>query len=251
MKLYSLVAMCIVMLIETSCTSHPQASYNGWEVYGGNKENNHYSSLTEIDTANVASLQVAWTYHTGDSERMTQIQVNPIVVGGTLYGVSPKLKLFAIDAATGKEKWLFNPVSDTANEVKGSGYFQFNVCRGVTYYADNKDKRIFYTASSNLYCLDAATGKLISSFGNNGKINLHNDLGRDVKDLYVSSTTPGIIYKDMIIVGTRVAEEMPAAPGHIRAFDVHTGKLRWIFHTIPQPGEEGYETGPIKKRTNT
>jgi len=247
MQLYSMIAVYFVMLAQASCTSHPDTAYKGWEVYGGNKENNRYSSLTEIDTGNVTHLQVAWTYHTGDSERMTQIQVNPIVVDGILYGVSPKLKLFALDAGTGKERWVFNPVSDTANEVKGAGYFQFNVCRGVTYYADKKDKRIFYTAGSELYCLDAATGKPISSFGNNGKINLHNDLGRDVKDLYLSSTTPGIIYKDLIIVGTRVAEEMPAAPGHIRAYDVHTGKVRWIFHTIPQPGEEGFETWANKE----
>ena len=179
---------------------------------------------------------------------MTQMQVNPIMVEGVLYGVSPKLKLFAVDAATGKEKWVYNPVSDTGAEVKGFGYFQFNVCRGVTYYTDGKnDKRIFYAASAKLCCIDASTGKPVKSFGENGKIDLHDNLGRDVKDLYVSSTTPGIIYKDLIIVGTRVAEEAAAAPGYIRAFDVHTGKMRWIFHTIPQPGEEGYETWDNKE----
>ena len=115
-----------------------------------------------------------------------------------------------------------------------------NVCRGVTYYSDGeKDQRIFYGASSKLFCVDALTGKLVNSFGDHGKIDLHNDLDMDVTQLFVASTSPGIIYKDMIIIGTRVAEEMPAAPGHIRAYDVHTGKLRWIFHTIPQPGEAG------------
>ena len=248
MRIYQLLSILCIIIVITSCTSKPETSYKSWEVYGGNKENNHYSSLTQIDTNNVTQLQVAWTHHTGDSDRMTQIQVNPIMVEGVLYGVSPKLKLFAVDAATGKEKWVYNPVSDTAAEVKGSGYFQFNACRGVTYYTDGKnDKRIFYTASSKLYCIDAATGKPVSSFGENGKIDLHDNLGRDVKDLYVSSTTPGIIYKDLIIVGTRVAEEAAAAPGYIRAFDVHTGKMRWIFHTIPQPGEEGYETWDNKE----
>lgn len=247
-KTDQLLCIACIMIVFLSCTSHPETSYKNWKVYGGNKENNHYSSLTQIDTNNVTQLQVAWTYHTGDSGAMTQIQVNPIMVDGVLYGVSPKLKLFAIDAATGKQKWIYNPVNDTAADVKGFGYFMLNVCRGVAYYTDGKnDKRIFYAAGSNLYCIDAATGKPVLSFGKNGKIDLHDNMGRDVKNLYVSSTSPGIIYKDLIIVGTRVAEEAAAAPGYIRAYDVHTGKMRWIFHTIPQPGEAGYETWDNKE----
>ena len=240
-----LCLLCSIILI-SACKS-PVADYNNeWKIYGGNKSNNHYSSLKEIDTSNVSQLQVAWIYHTGDADSMTQIQVNPIVVDNILYGVSPKLKLFAVDAATGKEQWTFNPV--TANATKGKGYFSMNVCRGVTYYSDGKnDKRIFFAASSNLYCVEAITGKSILSFGNNGKIDLHNDLGKEIKDLYIATTSPGIIYKDLIIIGSRVSEEAAAAPGHIRAYDVHTGKLRWIFHTIPQPGEEGYETWDDKE----
>lgn len=240
------IALFFLSII-SACNSKKETAYNSWSVYGGNKENNRYSSLTQIDTGNVTQLQVAWQYHTGDSGQMTQIQVNPIVVDNILYGVSPKLKLFAVDAATGKEKWVFNPVSDSAKDVKGAGYFMMNVCRGVAYYADDKDKRIFYSASSSLFCIDAATGKPITTFGENGKIDLHNDLGINAASLYVASTTPGIIYKDLIIIGTRVSEEMPAASGHIRAYDVHTGKLRWIFHTIPQPGEAGYETWENKE----
>jgi len=247
MKAHHLFIICITMLA-ASCTSTIEKNYNSWGAYGGNKENNHYSSLTQIDTGNVTQLQVAWTYHTGDSDSMTQIQVNPIVIDNALYGVSPKLKLFAVDAATGKAKWVFNPAGDSSKDVKGFGYFMMNVCRGVTYYTDGKnDKRIFYGAGPNLFCIDATTGKLLESFGDKGKIDLHNDLGMDAKDLYVAMTTPGIIYKDMIILSTRVNEEMPAAPGHIRAYDVHTGKLRWIFHTIPQPGEEGFDTWDDKE----
>ena len=168
------------------------------------------------------------------------------MVDGILYGVSPKLKLFALDAATGKEQWVFNP--DTSTVAKGNGYFSMNVCRGVTYFSDNgKDKRIFYSAGSSLFCIDAVTGKPLTGFAENGKLDLHNDLSRDVKDLYVASTTPGIIYKDLIIIGTRVDEGAAAAPGHIRAYDVHTGKLRWIFHTIPGPGEDGYESWADKE----
>ena len=230
-----------------SCTFFSGKPYSNWQVYGGNKENNHYSSLTQIDTNNVTQLKVVWEYHAGDGEKNTQIQVNPIVIDGILYGVSPKLKLFALDAATGKQQWIFNPAMDTA-ETKGRGYFSMNVCRGVTYYTDGKeDQRIFYTASSTLYCINAQTGLPIPSFGNKGKIDLHDNLGMDVSNLYVASTTPGIIYKDLIIIGTRVAEDMPAAPGHIRAYDVHTGKLTWIFHTIPQPGEAGFESWKNKE----
>lgn len=238
-----LISLSSALLLLLSCTSTDEKNYDSWSVYGGNKENNHYSSLKQVDTSNVAQLQVAWEYHTHDSEAMTQIQVNPIVINNVLYGVSPKLKLFALDAATGKEQWMFDPVLDTISSEQGSAYFSFNVCRGVAYYTDGKDdKRIFYTAGSKLFCIDASTGKPIRSFAQNGKLDLHNDLGRDVSLLSVSSTTPGIIYKDMLIIGTRVDEDMPAAPGHIRAYDVHSGKLRWIFHTIPQPGEPGFET---------
>jgi quinoprotein glucose dehydrogenase len=239
--------LAFLLHLLVACNTPIADRYSNWAVYGGNKENNRFSSLTQIDTNNVTQLQEAWQYHTGDAGEMTQIQVNPIVVDDVLYGVSPQLKLFAADAATGKEKWVFNPVDTTAKDVKGRGYFMMNVCRGVTYFAEGAAKRIFYAASAHLFCIDAITGKPVNSFGNNGKIDLHNDLGTDAAALYVASTTPGIIYKDVIIVGTRVAEEMPAASGHIRAYNVHTGKLRWIFHTIPQPGEAGYETWEDKE----
>ncbi len=231
----------IGILIAASCRPDAGKDYTGWEVYGGNKENNHYSSLTQIDTANVSQLQVAWEYHTHDMDKGSQIQVNSIIVNGILYGVSPRLKLFAIDAATGREIWTFNENYD-------AGKTGINACRGVTYYKGSKDdQRIFYGTGAMLHCVDAKTGKPIDSFGEHGKIDLHNDLGRDAKDLYVVLNTPGIIYQDVIIVGTRVAEEAAAAPGHIRAYDVHTGKLRWIFHTIPYPGEPGYETWDNKE----
>ena len=244
-KRYQIFVYFLVIFL-FSCRPTVSDKHSGWQVYGGSKENIRYSSLTQIDTTNVGQLAVAWTYHTGDAGDMTQIQVNPIIIDGILYGVSPKLKLFAVNAGTGKELWTFDPTDRT--NTKNSSYFSMNACRGVTYYTDGKnDKRIFFGASSQLFCIDALSGKLISSFGDQGKIDLHNDLGRDVRDLFVANTTPGIVYKDMIIVGTRVDEGPAAAPGHIRAYDVHSGKLRWIFHTIPQPGEEGYETWDDKE----
>ncbi|HEY9256694.1 PQQ-binding-like beta-propeller repeat protein [Chitinophaga sp.] len=233
-----------LLLIPTlliSCTSRNNA-HRTWQVYGGSKENIHYSGLTALDTSNVSRLKVAWAYHTGDAEEMTQIQVNPVIVGDILYGVSPKLKLFAVNAATGKAAWVFDPVN-LSGEVKGKGYFQFNACRGVTYYENGAGSRyIFYTAGAKLYCIDADKGVPVTSFGDSGYVDLHHDMGRNMDQLYITSTTPGIIYQDLLIVGTRVAEEAGGAPGYIRAYDVHTGKLRWIFHTIPQPGEAGYDS---------
>jgi quinoprotein glucose dehydrogenase len=242
------VAAIVFAAVVISCNSSNKKEYKDWNAYGGGKDNLHYSSLTQIDTSNVTELEVAWEYHTKDADTLTQIQVNPLMIDGVLYGVSAKLKLFALDAATGQQKWLFDPAVETDATRADSYYFAMNVCRGVAYYSDGKkDKRIFYSAASSMYCVDAGTGKIITSFGTNGKIDLHDGLDRDVKDLYVASTSPGIVYKDLIVVGTRVGEGVNAAPGHIRAYDVHTGKRRWIFHTIPQPSEAGYETWDDKE----
>ena len=217
--------------------------YNTWQQYKGSDENIHYSSLSQIDTNNVKELQVAWEYHTGDADtaNASQIQCNPIIVDGVLFGTSPQMKVFAIEAATGKEKWKFNPFDSLAGDKKM--FFAHNNSRGVTYWNDGaNDKRIYYTAGAYLYCLNAGTGQSVKSFGSNGKIDLHEGLGRDVHTLFVTATSPGIVYKDLLIMGTRVHEGPEAAPGHIRAYDLRTGQQKWIFHTIPQPGEKGFDS---------
>ena len=238
----------LFLVIMTSCNTDFSKNYENWNVYGGTKDAMHYSSLTEVDTNNVNSLQVAWTYHTGDADTVShsQIQCNPIIVNGVMYALTPKMKLFALDAATGKKLWVFDPkvliAIDTNSQTRLSVSFS-NTGRGVTYWTDGKDdKRIFYTAGPFLICVDATTGKAINTFGNNGRIDLHDGLGRDVADRYVTSNTPGVIFKNLLIMGTRVAEDATAAPGHLRAYNVITGKQEWIFHTIPQPGEFGYDT---------
>ena len=234
-------ARSILVVLLAACHSAP--NYSGWPKYGGSSENIHYSSLKEIDTGNVSSIQIAWEYHTEDADTAahSQIQCNPIIVDGTLFGTSPKMKLFALDAATGKQKWEFNPF-DTLKGSKTS-FFILNNCRGVTYWTDGKqDERIFYTAGPELYSIDAQTGKPVATFGQAGKIDLHDGLDRDVADLFVTSTSPPIVYQDLLIVGTRVDEGPHAAPGHIRAYNIRTGERLWIFHTIPHPGEKGFET---------
>lgn len=240
--------LVLLSILHASCRQGNKDAYTGWTVYGGTKDARHYSSLTAIDTSNVAQLQVAWTCRTGDADtaQHTQIQCNPIVVDGMLYGTTPKMKLFALHAATGQQAWIFDPVTgiqaDTNTGTDLAALFS-NTGRGLTYWTDGReDKRLFYTAGPYLICLNAADGKPVPAFGNKGRVDLHDGLGFDVKDRFITSNTPGIIYKDLLIVGSRVAEDATAAPGHIRAYDVHTGAIKWVFHTIPQPGEAGYDT---------
>jgi quinoprotein glucose dehydrogenase len=223
--------MAAIAVLTFGCTQ--KKDYNGWPQYKGSNENIHYSSLTEVDTGNVKQLQVAWTYHTrdADSANHSQIQCNPIVIDGVMYGTTPKMKLFAIDAATGQEKWQFNPFDSLAKDKRM--FFIMNNSRGVAYWGNGDDKRVFYAAGPYLYCINAATGKTVNSFGDKGKLDLHDGLGRDVADLFITASSPPIIYGDIIIMGTRVDEGSHAAPGHIRAYNVRTGKQLWIFHTIP------------------
>ena len=229
------------LLFFFGCTADKE--YSGWPQYKGSQEGIHYSSLSEIDTGNVRRLRIAWEYHTGDADtaNSSQIQCNPIIVDRYLYGTTPQMKLFAVDAATGQEIWKFNPFDSLQGDRKR--FFSHNNSRGVVYWTDGEDdKRIYYTAGSYLYSIHAITGKIIQTFGDSGKVDLHEGLGRDVSKLFVTASSPGIVFNDLLIMGTRVHEGPEAAPGHIRAYDIRTGKQQWIFHTIPHPGEKGYES---------
>src|SRR6476660_1947417 len=201
-----------------------------WPIYNGGVDGDHYSKLTQINRANVHLLKQAWTFDTGEKGGM---QTNPLIVGRTMYGYTPSTKVVALDAATGKLRWKFD-----------SGIVAGQPARGVTYWADGKQGRVFAAVMNYLFCLDADTGKPVTSFGDNGHIDLRKGLPGDPSALSIALTTPGIIYKDLIIVGGREPEAHPAPPGNIQAFDLRTGKLRWVFHTIPLPGEPGYETWP-------
>jgi len=245
-QVYRTIHFIAIWLLLSVCyvaCRHQRMQDHDWPVYHGSKDNAHYSPLKQIDTQNVQQLRVAWVFHTGDADTAnhSQIECNPIVVNGTLYATSPQLKVFALDAATGKLKWMFNPMDSLPADKKS--FFILNINRGVTYWTDHRgDERIFFVAGSYLYALDAKSGKPVLSFGNQGRVDLHGGLGRDVSDLFITATSPGIIYHDLLIMGSRVDEGPAAAPGHIRAYDVRTGKIKWIFHTIPQPGETGYDS---------
>lgn len=233
----------VLLLLTLLISCKPKVDDNTtWRVYGGSKQSTRYSALTQIDTSNVRQLKMVWIHHIKDADTAahSQIQCNPIIVNGTLYATTPRLRLMALDAKTGEQKWIFDPAGNGLDKSKLN--FIMNNSRGVTYWEGGNDKRILYCAGSYLYAVNAETGKIIPDFGKNGKVDLHDWLGVDAKKMYVTATSPGIIYKDLYILGSRVNETADAAPGHIRAYDVRTGKIRWVFHTIPYPGEVGYDT---------
>lgn len=202
-----------------------------WSVYGGGPGDDHYSSLSQINRTNVSHLVMAWQF---DTHEQGDLQTSPLEVGGIFYGITPSQRIFALNAATGELLWQFN-----------SGVIGTQPDRGLAYWAEGDDKRILAGVMNFVYALDARTGKPIAGFGDNGRIDLRENLGREptsAQSIYM--TSPGVVYKDLLIVGGRNPETLPAPPGDIRAFDVRTGKLRWAFHTIPHPGEFGYDTWP-------
>ncbi len=212
------------------CAGVVNAGDAGWPAYGGDGAKTHHSPLAQIHRGNVRELSLAWRYDTAEKG---DTQTQPLVVGRRLFGYTPSHKTFALDAGTGKQLWLFD------SGIAGTG-----ANRGLMYWSHDGDDRLFSAVDNFVYALNAATGKPIESFGKNGRIDLRENLGRDPASQSVRLTTPGVIYRDLMIVGGRVSETLPASPGNIRAYDVRSGALRWSFHTIPQPGEPGYDTWP-------
>ncbi len=223
--------IAVAILISISLRlSVAQSAPHEWPIYGGTPENNHYSTLSQINRENVKELQVAWSYDTGESGGL---QTSPIIVAGVLYAYTPSQKVIALNAATGALLWKFDPA------VHG-----WQPARGLAYWSDGKEKRILAGVMNSVYALDSDTGRPIPTFGEMGRIDLRKDLGRDPETQSIAMTSPGVIYKDLLIVGGREPETLPAPPGDIRAYSVRTGKLSWSFHTIPHPGEFGYDTWP-------
>jgi quinoprotein glucose dehydrogenase len=230
------LALCVFAMVSSrsvpvlAAAPSSVAEQREWPVYGGGPQDTRYSSLAQINRSNVRRLRVAWTF---DSAETGGLQTSPIVVGGVLYAYTPSQKVIALDAATGRLRWKFD-----------SGITGWQPARGMAYWASGQDKRLLAGVMNFLYALDAGTGKPIPAFGKDGRIDLRENLGRDPESQSISLTSPAIVYKDLLIVGGREPETLPCPPGDIRAYDVRTGKLRWSFHTIPHPGEFGYDTWP-------
>lgn len=232
MNYKSLHSVLLIFILATgiSCSRNAGDNANSWEEYLGGPDRNHYTTLKQIDLNNVTQLAKAWEYHTGDSG---QIQCNPIIIGDKLYAVTATGEPFALEAATGRELWR---VSDTTDRRV--------IIRGLTYWEQGNDKRILYTRGQWLCAADALTGKAVVSFGDSGKVSLKTGLGQSAEKKYVESRTPGTIFENLIIMPLSLSEGSDAAPGYIQAFNVISGKLEWVFKTIPEPGQEGYETWP-------
>jgi len=230
----------------------PQTKYNGahpldlpsaeanspthafWGDYAGGADAAQYSALAQINRSNVSQLQVAWSYPTSDGKKYL---FNPIVVDRTMYVLAKNDSIVALDAATGRQLWV-HPINAKSRLVTN---------RGINYWesSDRSDRRLLFAADNFLQEIEARTGQSIVDFGNRGRVDLREGLGRDPESLtLVQSTTPGRIFEDLLILGSATNEEYESGPGDIRAFNVRTGQLVWAFHTVPHPGELGYDTWP-------
>ena len=207
-----------------------------WPVYRGDPKGTQYAALAQIHAANVHRLQRAWEYRTGDANQRSTMHANPVVVNGVMYVTTPALKAVALDAATGRELWVFDP----ARYNNGAVVRLRN--RGVTYWKGAEGERIFHFVRDRVYAIDARSGALIPSFGTRGYIDLREKLGVDPASAVIEMTSPGAVFRNVLIVASRVNESYDASPGHIRAYDAVTGDMKWIFHTIPREGQFGWDT---------
>ncbi|HEU0124624.1 MAG TPA: pyrroloquinoline quinone-dependent dehydrogenase [Bryobacteraceae bacterium] len=214
-----------------------------WNHYGGDAGASRYSPCDQIKPGNVAKLKVAWTHKTGDASARpaTVIECTPIVVDGVMYLTTARNKVQALEAATGKLLWTFDPGEAAAGGTPSRRAPGIN--RSVCYWEEGDDKRIFTAYRDQLWAIAAKTGKAVEGFGKGGMIDLKDDFDHDMSKLTFKHSSPVVVYKDVVITGGGGGEgPYPEAPGHIRGFDAKTGKRRWIFHTIPKPGEFGHDT---------
>jgi len=233
-KKYTILLLLFVFFLYTGCNNQNRT----WSAYKADAASSSYSVLKQVNKDNVHLLQLAWTFNPNDAalgSRFGASQSNPIIIDGIMYTASARHRIYAIQAGNGKQIWSFDPF----NGGPGGGSF-----RGVTYWEDGNDKRILFTGGDNLFALQAETGKPVPGFGIEGKVSMNVGIRDDPALISVKPTSPGIVYKDLLIIGNEVSELYGAQPGYVRAYNIRTGKLEWTFHTVPMPGEPGYETWP-------
>jgi quinoprotein glucose dehydrogenase len=222
------------LLILVAAPSAIAQNYKTWRDYGGSTDSAQYSALKQIDRTNVSRLEVAWTYRTGDNNKYF---FNPLVVDRVMYVLARNNSIVALDAATGAEIWT-HPAEPGTTVITN---------RGINYWEsrDRSERRLLFASNHFLRAIDARTGRSIPTFGNAGSVDLKEGLDRDPKTIrLVQSITPGRVFEDLLILGSATNQGYGSAPGDIRAYDVRSGKLVWTFHTIPRPGEFGYDTWP-------
>jgi quinoprotein glucose dehydrogenase len=226
------IAALLCGIVAIRGTSAPvKVPYATWSDYGGGPDGLQYSGLKQIDKSNVNRLALAWNFPVPFSS--SRFGFNPVIVDNVMY-VLGKDALIALDAVTGKQIWI-HPTDGPPTD------------RGINYWESKRrtDRRLIFAADSFLQEIDARTGITIPGFGNDGRVDLRVGLGRDPKTIpNIQTGTPGHVFENLIILGSATSEAWGSPPGDLRAYDVHTGKMAWIFHTVPHPGELGYETWP-------
>jgi quinoprotein glucose dehydrogenase len=208
--------------------------YTTWRDYEGSPDSAQYSALTQINKSNVSQLQQVWFYPSGNNG--FRYGFNPLVVDGVMYVLGKDNNLVALDAVTGKELWVHDNNKPRIITNRGINYWESK---------DRSERRLFYSTNNILHAVDARTGKPVNSFGDHGNVDLREGLGRDPQTIrQIESGSPGRVFENLLILGSATGEEYNSPPGDIRAYDVLTGKIVWIFHTVPHPGEFGYDTWP-------
>lgn len=234
-SIFTLVCLYTLFFL-FSCQAPKQDAYKTWQHYLGDQARTHYSSLDQINRETVNNLEVAWEYSSNDHTKSTYIQFNPLIVGDIAYVLTPGMKVVALNAGSGEEVWVYDP---------GTDYSYGSFTRGLHYWESGNDKRILFAVKDFMMALQAETGEVIESFGENGRVNLAAaEMPAGVEELTYNTSSPGAIYGDLIMLGFATSEKTPAVPGNIRAFNIRTGEVAWKFNLLPQPGEYGYETWP-------
>ena len=237
-------------LLHVLVVSAVLAAPNEWPFYGGDQAGTKYSALDQINKTNVRTLQLAWEWKTGE-KRLEEyktfpgiFEATPVMIGGTLFLSTPYNRVVALNPENGRERWSYDPRAYADGQVpNGTGF----VHRGVALWRDSKNGRlrVFMNSRYRLISIDAETGKPVESFGDNGFVTLSDGLRWEVNPKHYTNTSPPVVYKDLVIVGNGVADRLvykKDPPGDVRAFNAHTGKLAWTFHTVPQKGEFGNDT---------
>jgi quinoprotein glucose dehydrogenase len=224
--------LCLLLLTFSSCNEgRTDKQRSTWTHYGGSPEQSRFFEADHITKENVGNLEIAWYFPTQDE---TPYFFSPIIVDTVMYVMGKHSSLIAVNVRTGEEIWIHANLNGLTR-------------RGINYWEskDKKDKRLIFTISNTIQAINAETGESILSFGKDGYVDLREGLGREPSSIRrIQPMMPGVIYENLLIIGSAPGENYFSAPGHIRAYNVVTGNMEWIFHTVPQPGQFGYETWP-------